>query len=131
VPGAFFGDTDHCPLRHWFSPGIYVREIWIPAGHILVGKIHKHPHPNFLMSGEVVIFTEETGAQRLVGPMAMLSAAGTKRVLYSLTDLWWITVHHNPNNTTDLAQLEREIIAKSYEEFEAFIAGEAVCHSQS
>ena len=38
-----------CPLTHSFSSGIYVREIFIPAGMFVVGKIHKHDHPNFLL----------------------------------------------------------------------------------
>lgn len=130
VPGAFFGDSEHCPLRHSFAPGIYVREISIPAGMLLVGKIHKHSHPNFLMAGEVIVYTESTGSQHLVAPRVMISPPGTKRVLYTLADTWWVTVHHNRNDITDLEALEAEIIAKSYEEFEAYIAQqEAICPS--
>ena len=51
--------TKVCPLKHTFSDGIYVREITIPAGMFIVGKIHKHDHPNFLLKGKVVVVTED------------------------------------------------------------------------
>ena len=34
------------PPKHSFSPGIYVRELAIPEGTLLIGKIHKHRHVN-------------------------------------------------------------------------------------
>lgn len=119
--GAFFGDSERCPLTHKFTDGIYVREIFIPAGTYIVGKIHKHEHPNFLMSGTVEVVTESGGCERLVGPLSMISPAGTKRALRAITDLVWITVHHNPSNTQDLDELEEIVIADSYEEYQQFI----------
>lgn len=120
MDGAVIGDNDLCPLKHSFSDGIYVREIFIPAGMFLTGKIHKHAHPNFLMSGVVEVVTESGGKETLIGPCAMISAAGTKRALYAVTDLTWITVHANPTNTQDLNKLEEIVIAKDYLEFEKF-----------
>lgn len=119
VKGVFVGDSDICPLKHSFSDGIYVREIFIPAKTVIVGKIHKHEHPNFLMSGEVDVVTEE-GAARLKGPCSMISPAGTKRALHAITDLVWVTVHANPTNTQDMEKLEKIVIADSYEEYERF-----------
>lgn len=116
-PGAKFGDHDECPLKHSFAPGIYVREIFIPRDTLIVGKIHRHPHPNFLMSGEVAVFTESTGWERIKAPLAMISAAGTKRVVYTYEDTVWITVH--ATNKTDLQEIEKEIIAPTFEEYEA------------
>lgn len=116
--GVFFGDSDNCPLTHFFSPGMYVRQIFIPAGTYIVGKLHRHKHPNFLMKGSVNVITESKGIERLEGPLTMISEAGTKRALYAVTDLLWVTCHLNKSDTTDLAQLEKEIIAPNYEEYE-------------
>lgn len=118
LPDVFYGDTDNCPLKHSFADGIYVREIFIPKGTLLVGKIHNHEHPNFLMSGDVSVFTEE-GTSRLKGPLSMISKAGTKRVVYAHEDTVWITVHTNQKNTQDLKEIEDFVIAKSYEEFDS------------
>ena len=120
-PDAIHGDSSLCPLKHTFSDGIYVREIFIPAGLFIVGKIHKHEHPNFLMSGVVEVVTEK-GREMLIGPCSIISPSGTKRALYSVTDLTWITVHLNPTNTRDLAVIEKDVIAESYEIYERFKA---------
>lgn len=111
-PEAFFGDTDNCPLFHHFADGCYVREIHIPAGTLVVGKIHRHKHPNFLLKGSVVVVTEE-GRKTLHAPVAMISPAATKRVVFALTDTIWMTVH--VTEKTDLDEIENDIIAPSYE----------------
>lgn len=116
-PNAKFGDNDMCPLRHSFANGIYVREIFIPKGAILTGKIHKHEHPNFLLKGSVTVFTENGGVEHLKAPLSMISPAGTKRVVYANTDVIWVTCH-NVGNETDLKVIEKEVIAESYEELD-------------
>lgn len=121
VEGVVKGDTEQCPLKHSFSDGIYVREIFIPKDSVIVGKIHKHEHPNFLMKGDVLVFTESGGEELIKAPCSMISEAGTKRVLLALTDLVWITIHENPTNTRDIEELENMIIAKTFEEFDEFI----------
>lgn len=112
MPGAVFGDA--FPLRHTFAPGLYVREITIPKGTVLTGKVHRHTHPNFLLQGEVIVFTEQGGREHLTAPMALLSPAGTKRAILALEETVWVTVHHNPDNLTDLVALEAAIIAPDY-----------------
>jgi quercetin dioxygenase-like cupin family protein len=111
LPEAKFGD--YLPLKHTFAENVYVREIFIPKGELVVGKIHKHSHPNFLMKGKVSVLTEE-GSKTLEAPMSIISPAGTKRVVYAHEDTIWITVH--VTDKTDLLQIEDEIIAKSYDE---------------
>lgn len=123
-PDAVFGDSDMCPLKHTFAPGVYVREIEIPAKTIVVGKIHKHEHPNFLMKGRVSVFTESGGVEELEAPLSMISPAGTKRVVYAHEDTVWITVH--VTESQDLEEIEEQVIAKTYEEFEKYI-GEQKC----
>lgn len=122
LPGSVQGeDLDRmCPLKHSFAPSMYVREIFIPKGTVIVGKIHKHEHPNFLMKGKVVVVTEGGGEQHLKAPMSMISPAGTKRFILAKTDTVWITVHENKNNSQDLKELEDFIIAKTFEEYDEF-----------
>jgi hypothetical protein len=118
---VIIGDSEVCPLKHSFSDGIYVREITIPAGMLIIGKIHKHDHPNFLLKGEVVVVTEGGGVEELKAPCSMISKPGTKRALYAKTELVWTTVHLNPTNTEDLEELEEEIIAPTYKAYEKFL----------
>ena len=115
IPGAVIGDNELCPLKHSFADGVYVREIFIPAGTLIVGKIHKHSHPNFISSGRVAVMTEE-GPKEIVGPCTMISPAGTKRLVYAYEDTVWTTIH--VTDKINLEEIEEEIISKSYEEYD-------------
>lgn len=116
--GAFIGDSELCPLKHSFCDNMYVREIFIPKGVVLTGKVHKHSHPNFLLKGTVCVITEGGGSEILTGPLSIISPAGTKRALFAQTDLVWVTVHENPTNTQDLKKIEEFVIAEDYFEYE-------------
>lgn len=107
------------PLTHTFAPGVYVRTAYLKAGSIAVGKIHKHTHANILSQGDVTVITESQGQQRLTGFMPMVSEAGTKRAVYAHKDAIWTTIHLT--NSTDLAEIEKELIAETYEQYETFL----------
>lgn len=107
-----------CPLQHVFAPGAYARTIFIPAGTVIVGKIHKHAHLNILCKGSVTVLTESGGTQDLTGPLTMVSPPGTKRAVIAHTDAVWTTVHLT--SETDLDAIEEQVIAKTYAEYEQF-----------
>ena len=117
---ASMGDLPEvdCPLQHSFIDGVYVRTIFIPAGTVLVGKIHKHAHANILSAGDVSVMTESGGIERLTGPLTMVSAPGTKRAVYAHADTTWTTIH--PTDATDLDQIEADVIAPTFEDYERF-----------
>ena len=106
------------PLTHTFTEGVYAREMFLPAGTLVVGKIHKHEHLNFISKGLVDVLTKE-GLKRLQGPCTMVSPAGVKRAVYVLEDTIWTTIHANPTNEKDLDKIEDFTIAKTYEELDA------------
>lgn len=110
-----------CPLTHHFAPSVYGREIFMPKGTLMLGKIHKHAHLNVLIQGRVSVKTA-TGIVEYVAPKVMVSEAGTQRALYIHEDTIWLTVHLNLTNTQDLVAIEEEVIAKTFEDFDTFIA---------
>jgi quercetin dioxygenase-like cupin family protein len=111
-PDAQFGDTEQLPVEHLFGGGTCIRQMFLPKGTVVVGKIHRHAHPNFLMQGEVIVVTEGGGRQHIKAPHSMISPAGTKRVVYAIEDSIWAVVH--VTDTTDPVELEKEVIAPSY-----------------
>ena len=121
-PQAVVGDSELFPLVHRFAPGIYLREIFLKAGSLVSGKIHREAHPVFLMQGAIQVFTEASGLTELHAPLVFIAPAGVKRAALVLEDTVWCTVHHNPSNTQDLAALEAEIIVPSFEAFDAWKA---------
>lgn len=126
-PQAVVGDSDQFPLTHRFAPGVYVREIFIPQGSLLTGKIHREAHAVFLMQGRLRVLTEQGGLQELSAPQCFLAPPGVKRAALALTDVVWITVHANPTNTTDLAALEALITVPG---FAALTAEQAHCEQK-
>ena len=103
-----------CPVQHHFAPGAYGREMTIPAGLVVVGKIHKHAHINVISKGRVQVFTEQDGVLELAAPCTFVSSPGTKRVVHVLEETVWTTVH--VTDKTDLAEIEREVIATDFSE---------------
>lgn len=101
---------------HHFAPGVYMRELFIPKGTLLTGKIHKTEHMNILSQGDISVWTED-GMKRLTASTVIKSKPGIKRVGYAHEDSVWITVH--PTDETDLEKLEDQIIAKTFEEVPA------------
>lgn len=99
-------------MRHHFSKGIYAREMFIPAGTVLTGKIHRHEHLNIISAGDISVLTEE-GPKRIVAPYTVVSPPGTKRLGYAHTDTVWTTIH--ATHETNLELLELEFITQEYE----------------
>lgn len=103
------------PLKHWLAPGIYAREIHLPAQTLVVGRIHRHRHFNIISQGKITCYTE-FGLETLEAPASFISEPGTKRVVYTHEDAIWTTIHPNPTNETDIATLEDMFTALDYAE---------------
>jgi hypothetical protein len=110
-------------VTHHFAPFIYGRELFIPAGSVIVGKIHKHAHLNVIASGVIRVVTE-FGEDVYTGPKIWISEPGTKRAVYALEDTRWLTVHPNFEETRDLEKLEEYVIADSYDTLDTLLLGE-------
>lgn len=115
--------TDHvAPVNHYFCAGNYAREIFIPSGVCMTGKIHKHEHINVLSKGKCVVVTEE-GREVLEAPMTWISKPFIKRAVYAYSDTVWTTIH--PTSATSIEDAEREVVVNTFEELERFKRGES------
>lgn len=93
--------------EHQFSPGMYMRRLFRPAGTLIVGKVHKEPHFFLCAKGEIIAWTE-SGMKRLQAGDVIESKPGTKRVTLAVTDAIGITIHRT--DKTDLDEIEAELI---------------------
>jgi hypothetical protein len=105
------------PLRHHFAKGVYARELFIPKGMVIVGKIHKHSTLNILSKGDISVTTDE-GVVRVQAPFTVVGPPGTKRVGYAHEDSIWTTIHGT--DETDLEVIETLFIAKDFDEYRLF-----------
>lgn len=115
--GALVGKELHDlnPVKHTFAGGCYVREIFNPAGLLLMTKIHKKEHPFFLMKGKMSILTED-GVKVVEAPYNGVTQPGTKRAIYTHEDCVFITVHATEKQTPE--EVEEEVIAKDFNDEE-------------
>jgi hypothetical protein len=103
--------------NHYFAPGVYARELYIPKGHALTGKIHRTEHLNIVSVGRIAVVTEEGKRFVIEAPYTFVSKPGTKRAGFALEDTVWTTIH--PTTETNLDKLEDELIAPSFGALEA------------
>lgn len=110
-------DQVDLPVVHHFSKGVYARELHIPAGVTLTGKIHKFENLNILSKGEMSVLTDD-GIKRVSAPFTVVSPPGTKRVAYAHTDCIWTTIHGT--DSRDVEAIEIEFVSNSEQEYLEF-----------
>jgi len=121
--GAIQSTLENCTLTHYFTPKdekygccTYAREMLIPKGTLIIGKIHRHQHLNFISKGKVKVVTE-FGVKYLEAPCTFVSEVGLKRAVYAEEDTLWTTVHLTQfEGEGDLDKIEQEVISPSYDE---------------
>lgn len=112
------------PIEHHFSHKVYAREMRVPKGTMLVGKIHRFENLNILSSGEVTVISID-GAKRVKAPFTFVGSPGSKRLFYMHEDTVWTTIHGTEE--TDLEKIENKFIAKNYEELNELTTEVKLC----
>lgn len=87
------GNIIELPLVHRFTPNMYIREIFMPKGALVVSRVHKTEHPFTISKGSVLVRVNENEWMQYDAPYTGITKAGTRRVLYILEDCIWTTYH--------------------------------------
>lgn len=100
------------PVRHLFTPGLYIRECFLPRGTRCTSKIHLTEHPFVISMGRALVWSGIPGEkpEEIGAPFTGITKPGTRRMIHALEDTIWSTFH--PTLSTDIHQIEREIIFK-------------------
>jgi hypothetical protein len=96
-----------CQTKHYFGPSIYIREVTMPAGAVVIGKPHRKDHMCVMLQGRMIIVDAEGNQKELVAPMTFVGGAGRK-VAYILET----TVFQNilATDETDIDVLENMLV---------------------
>lgn len=97
---------------HTFTPGMYVRELFLPAGSVNVSKIHRTEHPFVVLTGLVSVYSDNDGAQHIRGPYFGITRVGSRRLVIAHEPTVWLTFH--ATDLTDVDAIEQMII-KQYD----------------
>ena len=112
--------SDNFPMKHTFADGIYIRQMDMKAGSMVIGAIHNHLHAWFLLTGNLTVVTEES-VEEFVAPCYVLATPGAKRVILAKEDSIFVNIHKNPKNIKDIKKLEDEIVSFTFKEYETYI----------
>jgi hypothetical protein len=108
-----------CQVWHRFGPGVYIREMLIPAGTLILGHSHRNDHINVMLSGTFALVGEDGDVNVLRAPMFFVGSAGRK-MGYAIEDTVWQNIYATEER--DLDKLEDMFIEKS----EVFLEHERV-----
>lgn len=93
-----------CPVRHFFAPGLYAREMSIPAGTVVTGAVHKTENLIVVSKGRLRIVTED-GTREVKAGDTLTCKVGMKNAVVALEDSRWTNFMVNPTNETDTDKL--------------------------
>jgi hypothetical protein len=94
------------PTRHFLCNGMYGREIFIPAGTVYIGKVHRTDHFFVILRGQSVMTTDE-GTRNIQAPEVLVVKAGSKRAGVALSDCIFIAFHRT--DETEIDDIEADL----------------------
>ena len=101
-------DVVDCPVKHMFTNGMYIREIFMPAGSLITSKIHKTEHPYTVSYGVVAVSVDGGDWDEITAPYTGITKPGTRRLLYVIEDCIWTTYHPLDDMKSEFNYLEAE-----------------------
>lgn len=116
-----------CDVVHRFGPGVYIRELSMPAGTMAIGHHQRYRHTNIVLKGRVSVVGADGLVREIVAPAFFIGEPGRK-VGYVHEDTVWQNIYATPE--TDIGRLEAMLIRKSptYLRHEAAAAARQLTH---
>ena len=105
---GFYGDgksiatIPDVPIKHSFADQLYIRQMDLKKGHVILGAVHNHLHVWFLLKGKVIINNNGEKIEH-IAPCYTVSKPGSQRIILALEDAIFVNVHKNPTNNKDIA----------------------------
>lgn len=99
-----------CPVIHRYGPGVYIRELKIPAGTLAVGHHQNFEHTNIMLKGRATMLNDDGSTTELVAPAMFVGGPGRK-VGFIHEDVVWLNVY--ATSEQDVSKLEDQFITKS------------------
>tara|TARA_R110000744_G_scaffold154604_1_gene269684 strand:+ start:1118 stop:1585 length:468 start_codon:yes stop_codon:yes gene_type:complete len=117
-------DCEDFPITHNFSDGLYMRQMKMEAGSLVISAMHHTNHFWFLLSGKVIVQADEETVEH-VAPCWDYSKKGTKRLITCIEDCIWINIIANPTDTRDMEEIEKSFFSITLDEYNK---KEKLCH---
>ena len=93
-----------CPIREYFTNGLYMREITIPKGVAVVGAVHKTENIVVINRGVLRVVTDD-GCKDVKAGETLTIKPGQKNCVYAIEACVWTNIFANPTNERDTGKL--------------------------
>lgn len=100
------------PTTHTFTKGLYCRQIFMPAGDLVISEIHETQYQFVVLMGSISVWTWPKGWNRIEAPFAGVTEPGTRRILLIHEDCVFQTYHPTLEGETTHEQVEARILGK-------------------
>lgn len=99
-------------IKHYFSSGVYAKEMHVPAGYIVGSHSHTFDHLSLLASGEVIVKTDDTETT-YKAPTVVTIEKNKHHEIHALKDTVWFCIH--ATEETDPSKVDEVLIMKEGE----------------
>jgi hypothetical protein len=96
-----------CQEKHYFGPSLYIKEVTMPAGSIIIGKPHKVAHMCVMLQGKMILVAEDGSKKEVKAPLTFVGSPGRK-VAYILETTVFQNIY--ATDETDIEKLENMFI---------------------
>ena len=101
------GDDPKPPCEESLECGLYTRKLFIPAGTLLAGRVHKTACMNIVAAGDITVLTE-FGLRRLTAGFTGTSPPGIRKIGYANADTIFINVFRTDARSVE--EVEEECV---------------------
>jgi hypothetical protein len=99
-----------CEEKHHFGPNLYIKEVTMPTGALIIGKHHRMEHLCNMVSGRMIVMDEQGNKKELVAPTTFMAKTGRK-IAYIIETVVFQNIYSTPE--TDIEKLENMCVDNS------------------
>lgn len=88
-------------IKHYFSDGVYAKQMHIDAGQYIVSHKHKYNHMSILASGEVTVRIDGKET-RYEAPACIEIGAEQHHMITAIKDSVWFCIHATAETDADM-----------------------------
>lgn len=78
--------------------GMYGRQITVPKGALITGRVYKRDHLEIMLSGDIYILSANGGVTHYTGYNVIPAKAGKRQAGFAIEDTVWLTVNLAPED---------------------------------
>ena len=104
-------------VNHYFSHGVYTRELFIPKDTIVTGRIHLNSTVNIITKGKIRAISDD-GEYDIEAPFIFVSGSLVKKAVYAIEDTVWVNSFPWDGEEKDGQKLIEMLTVPTYKDLE-------------